>query len=383
MMKFLKYGIFSLHFVLFVLQQLLLPDILVALIKASIGLLYVVGIIIIYVLPESKIKLYEILILTVLGAYVLLKLVFLQSLNVPLIYWVLAVLCISRMQWTKQEILKLLDIVAVVYFIIAVCLSYTPLKAIFNYEIRDLSNRFFPSINRFIGVEGSPAGPDILYTLILIFNFANVPFRKAIVKLPVLIAILVLLWTASLSNLMSVVLALFIYLIYALRRFYVLFLALFFLISTYIYNTYGLVASVVLNQITTLRAYIWVQVLDGLMAKNTMLEWLLGRGELMEFENVGGETGYDANPHNLFLFAFQFLGIPLFALLLFLLQDQVAKMPKKANLFIFVFMIAYGVTNAMPFTTRGDPAILYLLMFTLTSYKVHATSLSDTVSQRS
>lgn len=380
MMKFIKYGIFGLHFVLFVLQQLLLPDVLVALIKAAIGMLYVVGIVIIYVLPHTKVKLYEIMILTVLGAYILMKLIFLQSLNVALIYWVLAVLCISRMQWTRQEMLKLLDSVSVVYFITAVLLSYTPLQAIFNYEIRDLSNRFFPSINRFIGVEGSPAGPDILYTLILIFNFSSMPFKKAIMKLPVWIAILVLLWTASLSNLMSVVLALFVFLIYALRRFYVAFLALFFLISTYIYNTFGLVASVVLNEITTLRAYIWVQVLDGLMAKNTLLEWLLGRGELMEFENVGGETGYDANPHNLFLFAFQFLGIPLFALLLFLLQDQVAKMPKKANLFIFVFMIAYGVTNAMPFTTRGDPAILYLLMFTLTSYKVHASSLSDTVS---
>jgi len=380
MMKFIKYGIFGLHFVLFVLQQLLLPDVLVALIKAAIGMLYVVGIVIIYVLPHTKVKLYEIMILTVLGAYILMKLIFLQSLNVALIYWVLAVLCISRMQWTRQEMLKLLDIVSVVYFITAVLLSYTPLQAIFNYEIRDLSNRFFPSINRFIGVEGSPAGPDILYTLILIFNLSSMPFKKAIMKLPVWLAILVLLWTASLSNLMSVVLALFVFLIYALRRFYVVFLALFFLISTYIYNTFGLVASVVLNEITTLRAYIWVQVLDGLMAKNTLLEWLLGRGELMEFENVGGETGYDANPHNLFLFAFQFLGIPLFALLLFLLQDQVAKMPKKANLFIFVFMIAYGVTNAMPFTTRGDPAILYLLMFTLTSYKVHASSLSDTVS---
>lgn len=380
MMKFIKYGIFWLHFVLFVLQQLLLPDVLVALIKAAIGMLYVVGIVIIYVLPHTKVKLYEIMILTVLGAYILMKLIFLQSLNVALIYWVLAVLCISRMQWTRQEMLKLLDSVSVLYFITAVLLSYTPLQAIFNYEIRDLANRFFPSINRFIGVEGSPAGPDILYTLILIFNFSSMPFRKAIMKLPVWIAILVLLWTASLSNLMSVVLALFVFLIYALRRFYVAFLALFFLISTYIYNTFGLVASVVLNEITTLRAYIWVQVLDGLMAKNTPLEWLLGRGELMEFENVGGETGYDANPHNLFLFAFQFFGIPLFALLLFLLQDQVAKMPKRANLFIFVFMIAYGVTNAMPFTTRGDPAILYLLMFTLTSYKVYASSLSDSVS---
>ena len=383
MMKFIKYGIFGLHFVLFVLQQLLLPDILVALIKAAIGMLYVVGIIIIYVLPETKIRLYEILILTVLGGYVLLKLVFLQSLNVPLIYWVLAVLCISRMQWTKPEMLKLLNVVAVVYFITAVMLSYTPLKSIFNYEIRDLSNRFFPLINRFIGVEGSPAGPDLLYTLVLIFNLASMPFRKAILKLPVLIAILVLLWTASLSNLMSLVLALFVFLIYALRRFYVLFLSLFFLISTYIYNTFGLVASVVLNEITTLRAYIWVQVMEGLYSKNTVLEWILGRAELMEFENVGGETGYDANPHNLFLFAFQFLGIPLFAMLLFVLQDQVSKMPKKTNLFIFVFMIAYGVTNAMPFTTRGDPAILYLLMFTLTSYKIHASSLPGTMSQRS
>ncbi|MFV0220635.1 hypothetical protein OBK23_13325 [Empedobacter falsenii] len=382
-MKAFKLFFFWSHFILFVLQQLNFSESTVSLLKFSIGSLYAVCILLLLVFYKVRLSLKDLVLIGIVTFFVIAKILVLKSINIAVIYWLLCFFCFSKMNWKFEEFLKLVNYAAIAYFVVSILLVYGPLKGYFSYEVRELENRFIPSINRFIGIEGSPAGPDLFYTIVLVMNIYYKKFKYLFFSPAFIIACLVIVWTASLSNLVSLALAILVYLCYKFRIIAITVLFCFFLISTYLINRYGYSMEFILNTVTTLRANIWLQVLTNMSNFNTFEEWVFGRIELMEFLSVGaGSELYDANPHNLGLFAYQFLGVPLFILLVYLLVKYISKIPKGIFFFIIAFMISYSVTNTMPFTTRGNPVIIYLFAFCLFNYNQNEKRLSNTVSQR-
>lgn len=362
----IKFLIFYIHFFLYVIQQLALPDSIVSIAKLCIALLYVVSLILYTSSLSRGFKNVELAFLGLLSILILFKFIFVFSLNIPLIYWVLLSIMVIKMDWTKQELLDLINQVSIVYFILVLLLNYTPLQFLSTYGERDLINRFFPSIGRFVGLEGSPAGPDLLYTLVFIFNLGS-DWKKRFFKLPMILAIIVLLWTASLSNIVALILAMIAYLAYPFRVIYAFFLMICFAIAVYVANTNSSEVLLIMDQVTSYRTTIWVSICNSLLEENTYSQWLFGRDQLMEFVSVFGE-GYDANPHNLSLFALQFLGIPTFIGLISLICYKIRIMELGQWYFLTIFLIAYGVTNPMPFTLRGNPIIMYIFILCFVMY---------------
>ena len=75
---------------------------------------------------------------------------------------------------SKSDILALINKTAIVYFILAIMLNYTPLRFLNIYGTRLVENKFFPGlIYRFIGIEGTPAGADIFYLIVFISNLIS------------------------------------------------------------------------------------------------------------------------------------------------------------------------------------------------------------------
>lgn len=373
---------FWLHFSLYVIQQLNMPDSLIAVAKGMIGGLYIVCILLLLVEYKVRLRKFDLVFLGFLFFFVALKLLFLFSVNIALIYWGLCFFCISKMGWEFGDFIKTLNQSAVVYFVLAILFTFSPLKVFFSYEIRDLENRFFPSINRFIGLEGSPAGPDIFYTLVFVVNLYKRGILALLGNVPFLVSIVVLLWTASLSNLVALLLAGIVFLFYRFRFLSVFVLLNFFLISNFIIEKYGTEAELILNGITTLRANIWMQVGHNLSEDNRFVEWCIGRSELIEFISVGGEKVLDANPHNLGLFAFQFFGVPLYLLFVLVISWYVSRVPKGVSFFILAFMLSYSITNVMPFTTRGNPVIIYLFILCLLDHVKYENRILNSVSSK-
>lgn len=361
-----KFLIFYIHFLLFIIQQLALPDAIISIAKLCIALLYVISLVVYTQSPGKGFTVKELIILGALAILVLLKFVFIYSFNIPLVYWVLLCLMVTKMEWTQQELLALINQVAIIYFVVAVVLNYTPFHFLSVYEHRDLYNRFIPQIGRFIGLEGSPAGPDLLYTLVFIFNLFS-GWKKQLFKLPMILSIIVLLWTASLSNIVAMVLAVIAYVIYPFRSSYAFLLMMTFSITVYAANRFGSGVLLAMDQFTSYRTSIWVSITNSLVQENSIGQWLFGRDELMQFESIFGE-GFDANPHNLSLFTLQFLGVPAFLSIVFLICYKIRTMAKGKWFFITMFLVAYGVTNPMPFTLRGDPMVMYVFILCFVMY---------------
>lgn len=361
----LKFFFFWIHFTLFIVQQLALPLFIVSLAKFSTALLYVIAIIVYSTYLKKKFSKVEIFCLYLLFVLVFAKLIFVLSFNIPLVYWSLFTLVLLKMDWNKNDFYKILNQVSVVYLIVALLITYSPLNFLSVYEERDLTNRFFQNFNRFIGIEGTPAGPDLLYTIVLIVNL-NFKGLRSLLKIPTIFAILVILWTSSLSNLLALVIATIIYLLFPLRR--TLSLILFFAsgLSLYVIHRYGETFQIVIDQITSYRATIWLRASEKLILNNNVAEWLLGRDKMVQFENVFLEE-LEANPHNLSFFILQFFGIPTFLFVVSFLAYRIGKMQKNIFFFLSIFLIAYSITNPMPFTLRGNPLIMYtfILCFTI------------------
>jgi len=324
------------------------------------GLLYMV-----YKNPEFKRPpMYLIVIFVV---YLILNTIIMRTVSVHIIYCVVSFIVIRELKFSKNELLSIINRTAIVYIILSVLISYTPLSVLSIYDTRLVVNRFFPHIlYRFVGVEGTPAGPDIFFIIVI---FSNIFFNKTNNRyFYIILSILLLIWTSSLSPLLSIVGALLILpftkskaikTIYS----YLIWLYEFIIIAIYSYGTVGI--RNILNLASTLRARIWYNMYYSLIGHDSLAQWNLGRVGLVNFEH---SPGYDINnPHNYSLFLLQFGGILAFIIIVVLATMYFRNMNIKYKIFIVSVLLIYASTNTFILSIRGNPIFIFVLVTYLAS----------------
>jgi len=349
--------LYGLHFVLFFTIHLKQP------LDALLPKLCIVGIytlLFVFLLTrqvnrwKEHILIFAGLLLTLL----VLKLLFVQHFNIQFLYLWVVLGCFGLMPIKKDDIDFIVRITPLLYLVFALILHYTFFKSLSLYEVRQLPNRFLPQfLNRFIGITGSPAGPDIIYTATLFYTIFLIR-KRTIDYFNIVISILVIIWTSSLSPLFAVILALPVLFLKRFKTGYFLLSMYYCFFLVILYNYSSQPYKHLLNVLTTLRVQIWDKVTTGLGAQNSLSEWLLGRREMIEFTHLFGVV--DANPHNFTIYLLEFGGLIglLLATVYFILKVQALRNKKVWFLVMLIFF--YVSTNPIPFTIVDSPFLIYL-----------------------
>jgi hypothetical protein len=350
------------HFILFFMTKL---NIFVSnYIRLPILGMYIVGVFLILI-KNSKVKSSKIInsrikLILIFGFYMILNLLIIKYTNVYVIYWVATVIFIKELKFKSSEILSIINKTAIVYFILAILLNYTPLKVLSWYDIRILHNRFVPSVPRFIGLSSSPAGPDIFYIVVL---FSNLFLNKCRSKyLYIIFSLVLVVWTASLSPIVSIVGAIAILPFTnnkVIKSIYssMLWLYQFIIIFIYAIGSEGLRSF--LNRCSTTRSMIWYHLYLNASYKSSLSQWIFGRSELVEFWHFKQLIN---NPHNFSLIVLQFGGIIAYIMIIIFFAFNFQKIQNKYIIFIVSMLIIYSSTNTFIFTIRGNPIFIYILI---------------------
>ncbi|MCB2293981.1 hypothetical protein LGK95_10670 [Clostridium algoriphilum] len=335
-------------------------------IKASILAMYVLGLLyMVYKNPDFKRP--PTYLIVIFGLYLILNAIFIKSFSVHIIYCVITFIMIRGLRFNNKELLSIINKSAIVYLILSVLLSYTPLRVLSIYDTRLVVNRFFPDLlYRFIGVEGSPAGPDIFYVLVLISNI--VINKKRNKYFYITMSLLMLVWTSSLAPILSIVGALII-LPFSKSKIsktvYSVLLWLYEFIVIFIYSYGSGTIRNLLNTASTLRARIWYNMYYSLIGHSTFLQWIFGRKGLVNFEH---SPHYNINnPHNYSLFLIQFGGIIAFIIIVVIATIYFKNIRNKYKLFIVSAILIYASTNTFILSIRGNPIFIFVLVTYLAS----------------
>jgi hypothetical protein len=353
-----------LHFMLFFLSKLNIIN--SNFVRLPILLMYIVGVFLILI-RNFKVKQSNIKLMIMFGFYMLLNLLIVKYTNVYVIYWVATVIFIKELKFTSSEILSLINKTAIVYFILSILMSYTPLKALSTYEVRQLHNRFIPSIFRFLGLNGSPAGPDIFYIIVL---FSNIFLNKGRSKyLYSIFSLAIVAWTGSLSPIVSIIGALVIlpftnYKVIKIIYSSVIWLYQFIVIFMYSVGSEGV--RHFLNRCSTTRSMIWYHLFINLIQQSTVFQWIFGRADLMEFYHMNQAIN---NPHNFSLIVLQFGGLIIYSMIIIFTTFKFQKIQDKYIMFIVALLLIYSSTNTFIFTIRGNPIFMYIIVTYLFAIK--------------
>lgn len=350
------------HFILFVMTKL---NIFVSnYVRVPILFMYLVGVFLILT-KNSKFKKIEIInskikLILVFGFYMMLNVLIMKFLNVYIIYWVATFIFIKELRFTKNEIFTLINKTAIVYLVLAILLNYTPLKALSWYEIRQISNRFVPFVHRFIGISSTPAGPDILYFIVIINNLI---LNKGKSKyFYIILGFIMVIWTASLSPFMSLAGAIIILPFTSRKVIKIIYGSMLWLYQFPVILIYA-VGSVeirhILNVFSTARAMIWYHVYLNLLEKSSFAQFIFGRKELVEFWKSKVLVN---NPHNFSLIVLQFAGIIGYIIIISFITSKFQKLQDKYIIFIVSLLMIYSSTNTYIFTIRGNPIFIYILI---------------------
>jgi len=307
--------------------------------------------------------------LLLFGAYIILNMLIIRTVSVHIMYLAVTFVILKQVKFSKRELLALINKTAIVYFIIAILLSYTPLNVLSVFGTRLIPNKFFPHLLfRFIGIEGTPAGADIFYTVVLLSNiFLNKAKSKYIY---ITLGFVVLVWTSSLAPVVSIIGALLILpftknKVMKITYSGLLWLYQFIVVIMYSFGTEQL--RYILNVCSTWRARIWFNVYYGLIQKNSISQLLLGRKQLIDFPHRT-DTIIN-NPHNFSLFLLQFGGIIIYCIIIFIITIYFKDMQDKYMIFVVSALLIYASTNTFIFTIRGNPIFIYILIMYLTTFQ--------------
>ncbi|MCB2293980.1 hypothetical protein LGK95_10665 [Clostridium algoriphilum] len=358
--------LYWIHFALFTISNLNFS--FVSYVRATILVMYL------FVFVYMKVKRTEFelpskYILILFGVYILLNTLFVKTISVHIIYLAVTFMIIKEFRFSKSELLALINKTAIVYFVLSVILGYTSLNALSVFGPRQIENKFFPHLLfRFIGIEGTPAGADIFFLVVLLSNiFLNKAKNKYIF---ITLSIIVLLWTSSLAPVVSIIGALLILPFTKNKVAKITYSGMLWLYQFIVIIMYGfgsLQLQNVLNVCSTWRARIWFNMYWGLIEHNTTALWVLGRKDLVEFSHRT-DTIIN-NPHNFSLFLLQFGGIIAYIIIIVVATMYFKDMNDKYMIYVVSALLIYASTNTFIFTIRGNPIFVYILVLYLSSGK--------------
>ena len=329
------------------------------------GILLMYCLVVIYlVIKNPEFKSPPKYILIIFGLYIILKVLIIKDLSVHIIYCIITFIAIKELKYTKSEILSLINKTAVVYFLISMILNYTPLNVLSIYDTRFIANKFFPQLYRFLGIEGTPAGADIFYLLVLISNmFLN---KKKNRVFYIILSVVVLVWTSSFAPAVSVIGGLIILPFVnnkVMKITYSIMIWTYQFIVIFIYS-FGIEnVNQFLNVGSTWRARIWFKMYWSLISNNSLAQWNLGRKTLVSFVNKTTTN----NPHNYSLFLLEFGGIPMCIIIVVIATMYFKNMTDKYDIFIVAALLIYATTNTFILGVRGNPIFIFVFVAYLTA----------------
>lgn len=307
--------------------------------------------------------------LIIFGLYIILNMFIIRGFNVHIIYCIVSFIIIKELKYSKKEIFLLINKTAIVYLVLSLILNYTPLNFLSLYNTRLIENKFFPLlIYRFLGIEGTPAGADIFYVLVLISNIFLYKNENKSRYFYITLSIIVLVWTSSFAPLVSIIGALLILPFInnkVVKTTYSGLIWLYQFIIIFIYSFGMQNINQILNVASTWRARIWFKMYWSLVANSTLITWNLGRKTLVEFINSVTMN----NPHNYSLFLLQFGGIPMYIIIIVIATLYFKNMNDKYMIFVVAALLIYGSTNTFIFSIRGNPIFLFVLVTYLTTFE--------------
>ncbi|QIH31569.1 hypothetical protein [Sphingobacterium sp. DR205] len=285
--------------------------------------------------------------------------------NSQIIYPFLLILYTSLIRLQKSDINWMIRVTPLLYLIINMIMIYSPLNFLTQYSIRNLEGRGLIGLDRMIGISGSPAGPDILFTCVLIYTVFSIDKKNLIDRINIFVSLFVLLWTSSLSPVFSAIIAMLV-VIFPKQKKWVSFLSMtFWLGLIYIYRSSSENIQILLKTLTSLRVRIWDDIWKGMYREFDLWNWLFGRDKMVEF--VGLNEKIDANPHNAMLYLLEFSGIIGVIVVIWFVLNRVGQInnANKISLFLTILLLYYLSMSPIPLTMNGDPIILYLLFILL------------------
>jgi len=352
------------HFILFTMSNLDFSY--VGYVRAALLSMYICGLIYL-VVKKSEFKLPPKWMLVLFGLYILLNALIIRTVSVHIIYLVVTVIVINQFKFSKSQLLALINKTAIIYFVLAIILNYSPLNFMSVLGPRLIENKFFPHLLfRFLGIEGTPAGADIFYMIVL---FSNIVLNKTKSKyFYITLSLIILLWVSSIAPIVSILGALLILPFTKSKIMKITYSGLLWLyqfIVAIIYSFGSLELRHILDVCSTWRARIWFNVHYGLINQNSIAQWVLGRKELVEFPHRT-DTIIN-NPHNFSLFLLEFGGLIIYCLIIFTLTMYFKNMTDKYMIFVISALLIYASTNTFIFTIRGNPIFIYILVMYLSS----------------
>ncbi len=259
-------------------------------------------------------------------------------------------------KFKDEELLPFFNKLALIYFLLSIIFNYILVDLRLTvYDVRVLDHRFFTFCHRFIGLEGTPAGSDILFTILLILNIKE-GIKSNIIY--IIIYIVGLLWTSSLSNIVAVVLALPVFILPSFLNFIYLIMSTFLLhhIITYIYANFSSYRDI-LDIATTYRARIYYRIWEY---SNFNFNYLFGNKELIKYLHSTGVIEED--PHSTYLLYEEKLGIAISWFIYIYLAIKTFFSSDRFKLFIISVILIYAATNSTILSPRGNPIIIFILL---------------------
>lgn len=251
----------------------------------------------------------------------------------------------------EKEIISLLNKTFYIYIFFVLLGDY--LKIL---PEREIGNRFLTGINRFIGIEGSPAGPDLLFFNVLLLNIKQ---KKN--KIMFILGTIFYLLTGSLSPIASYVVALLLVNLKKIGLILIFFGTFFIGIVCHFFDK----IQIALNLISTNRVEIWTEFLFKIFNEK-IINILFGIGKVIEV-TIGNGKIYE-NPHNFYINLLLKAGIIVYIYYFYNIYIDYKKIKQKKIIVIILTQLIYMITNWYILGITANPIIIYILYYYLFIY---------------
>lgn len=248
----------------------------------------------------------------------------------------------------EKKLIKILNTSFIFYLLIIFVRDY------FNLiEVRHILNRFSFISMRFVGLEGSPAGPDLFFFNVFIVNL----YRKGN-KIFSILGFFFFLLTGSLSPIVAFILA---NMLIHFKKFEISIIFFGNFVIAILFQIFK-ESQKWFNKFSTYRIEIWSKMIYNKIHEN-LFSIIIGSN--IEY-NIFISNGRNfTNPHNYYINLFLKGGIFLVVLYYFIIKRKYIKIKEKSIKVIIILQLIYMMTNWYILGISANPMNIYILYYYL------------------
>ena len=269
--------------------------------------------------------------------------------NFPIYTFLLMDYFLSQKNVIKEKkFIKILNTSFIFYLLMIFIRDYFNLV-----EVRNIVNRFPFASMRFIGIGGSPAGPDLFFFNVFIINL----YRSGN-KIFSIFGLFFFLLTGSLSPIVAFILA---KILIHLKKIEISIIFLGNFIVAILFQTFK-ESQKWFNKFSTYRVEIWSKMIYNKIHEN-LFSIILGSN--IEY-NIFISNGRNfTNPHNYYINLFLKGGMFLIILYYFIIKNKYIKLKEKNIKTIIILQLIYMMTNWYILGITANPVNIYILYYYL------------------